>query len=91
MAFCYYVSWSLSPKVSFTDALKGPPRRTGLVLACENFFLPGNGVLGREMCVAVCSDGFFSLCLDFENTGESSVSGAKCGTPLGAWAELGSP
>lgn len=40
VAFCYYVSWSLSPKVSFTDALKGPPRRTGLVLACENFFLP---------------------------------------------------
>lgn len=55
------------------------------------FSLPGNGVLGREMCVTVCSDGFFSLCLDFENTGESSVSGAKCGTPLGAWAELGSP
>lgn len=40
------------------------------------FPLLGNGVVGREMCVAVCSDWFSSLCLDFE-TQEKEVSDSQ--------------
>lgn len=38
--FALVFHWSLSPRVSFTDALKGPPRKTGSILTCGNFSPP---------------------------------------------------